>query len=124
MERKVGLWIDHRKAVVVTLTEDKETVEEIKSGIKKHVRFSGENIAGEDTRDRKFENSLTKYFRKVSHHLEGADSIQIFGPGEARKELEVVLADQGLGSRISANEPADKMTNNQIVAKVKTHFNK
>ena len=41
MGNKVGLWIDHRKAVVVTITDKLEEINSITSGLEKHVRFSG-----------------------------------------------------------------------------------
>ena len=41
LKKKVGLWIDHRKAVIVSLTEDHEEIKSIASDMEKHVRFSG-----------------------------------------------------------------------------------
>jgi hypothetical protein len=46
----------------------------------------------------------------------------IFGPGEAKGELKERLEQHKLGSRIAAIETADKMTNPQISAKVRTYF--
>jgi len=40
MKRKVGLWIDHRKAVIVAITDKGEEVSLISSNIEKHIRPS------------------------------------------------------------------------------------
>ena len=41
MKRAAGLWIDHRKAVVVFISDDGEESKEIESDMEKHTRFSG-----------------------------------------------------------------------------------
>jgi hypothetical protein len=46
----------------------------------------------------------------------------IFGPGEAKGELKRRLEHRQLGSRVSALETADKLTDRQICAKVRQHF--
>lgn len=125
MKNKVGLWIDHRKAVIVTIVGEKEEIKELTSGMENHVRFSGAasaDHAGEDTRDRQFENHLTDYYEKIVGLLGDAESIHIFGPGEAKGELEAVLKKKNPKARISASEPADKMTDRQIAAKVREYF--
>ena len=49
-------------------------------------------------------------------------SILIFGPGEAKGELEERLEKNDLGGRIVGIEAADKMTDRQIAAKVRQRF--
>ena len=41
MKRDVGLWIDHRKAVIVTVSDEGDETKVIESGMEKHVRFAG-----------------------------------------------------------------------------------
>jgi hypothetical protein len=123
MSDQVGIWIDHRKAVIVTLVNDKPKIKTLKSKVRKHVRFSAAAAgAGEDTYDRQFRNQLDSYYAKVAKLLNEAKFIHIFGPGEARIELETALEREGQKDRISLNESADKMTENQIAAKVKEYF--
>ena len=54
--------------------------------------------------------------------IRDAESIQIFGPGEAKGELEKRLEHEGLKAHILAVEAADKMTDRQIAAKVRERF--
>jgi hypothetical protein len=60
----------------------------------------------------------------VISHIRDADSILIFGPGEAKGELKKRLESKGLGGRIVAVETTDKMTERQIAAKVRAYFQK
>ena len=126
MKKQIGLWIDHRKAVIVIVTDEGEELKKITSNMEKHVRFTGgtasEDGSTEDVRDRQFGNHLNSYYDEVIAVIRGADSIQIFGPGEAKGELEKRLEHEGLKAHIFAIETVDKMTDRQISAKVRDHL--
>ena len=125
MKSEIGLWIDHRQAVIVVVTDAGEETKHIISNMEKHVRFasgSSEDGSQEDVRDRQFENHLNSYYDEVVTVIRDADAIQIFGPGEAKGELEKRLDHEGLKDRIVAVETVDKMTDRQIAAKVREHF--
>jgi hypothetical protein len=128
MTEQVGIWIDHRDAFLVYVGEGIEESERIKSGMEKHVRFSGraasEEGSADDQRDRQFAAHLDRYYDDVIAHVRDATSILLFGPGEAKGELEKRLAGKGLGARIVGVETADKMTDREIAAKVRQHFRK
>ena len=127
MNKGIGLWIDHRKAVVVIVSHEGEQVREIISHMEKHTRFAGrgsEHGSDEDMRDRQYENHLNDYYDKVIAAVRDGDSIQIFGPGEAKGELEKRLEHEGLKGRIVGVEAADKMTDRQIAAQVRQYFQK
>jgi len=125
MKKRVGVWIDHRKAVVVALTEGGEDITQITSGMEKHVRFasgSSEDGSTEDIRERQFAGHLAGYYENVAANIRDAESIFLFGPGEAKGELEKLLKNKGLGKCIAGLETADKMTDPQIAEKVRRHF--
>jgi hypothetical protein len=126
MKRQVGLWIDQRETIVVVIGDKGEETRRIESGMEKHVRFSGgsgsEDGSAENQRDRQFTGHLNRYYDKVISHLRDAESILIFGPGEAKGELEKRLASKGLSGRIVGVETVDKMTDRQIAAKVRQRF--
>ena len=126
MKEQAGLWIDHREAVVVFVRDDTEETKRIESGIEKHVRFSGgnqpEDGSADDQRDRRFSTHLTRYYDEVISSIRDAQSILLFGPGEAKGELKKRLATKGLGDRVVGMETTDKMTDRQVVAKVRQHF--
>ena len=126
MKKNIGLWIDHRKAVIVIVTEEGEELKKITSNMEKHVRFTNGNGSqdgsSEDVRDRQFGNHLNSYYDEVIAVIRDADSIQIFGPGEAKGELEKRLEHEGLKAQILAIETVDKMTDRQISVKVQERF--
>ena len=126
MKKQIGLWIDHRKAIIVIITEEGEEIKKIASNMEKHIRFTNgngsEQGSSEDVRDRQFGNHLNTYYDQVIAEIRGAESIQIFGPGEAKGELEKRLEHEGLKTHISTIETVDKMTDRQISAKVREHL--
>jgi hypothetical protein len=128
MKSAAGLWIDHRKAVIVMITDQGEETKRITSNMEKHARFSGgsrsEEGGADNQRDREFTGHLTEYYDEVISCIRNAESILIFSPGEAKGELENRLVNKGLGKRIIGIETVDKMTDRQIAAKVRQHFEK
>ena len=128
MKKEVGLWIDHRQAVIVITLDQEEEIRRVISDMEKHVRYSGSgegkshDDASEDGRDRRFDNQLNLYYDRVISYLQNATSILIFGPGEAKIELQKYMENNGFSDRIVAVKPADKMTEAQIAAEVRQHF--
>ena len=132
MKSAAGLWIDHRKAVIVVVTDKGEEAKLIVSKIEKQLRRSGDSplkgpyeaqqVPLDDSRQREFTGHLNIYYDAVIACIREADSILIFGPGEAKGELEKRLANKGLGGRVDGIETVDKMTDRQIAAKVRQRF--
>ena len=132
MKKEIGLWIDHREAVIVSLVGDHEDTQVITSDGEKHIRYSGSShsktpqglkeVTSEDQRDRKFGNEMNQFYDEVIALIRDADTIQIFGPGEAKGELEKRIVHAGLKAQVLAVETMDKMTDRQISAKVREHF--
>jgi len=125
MNMRIGLWIDHRKAVIVIISDKGEQVKEITSHMEKHIRFASgrsEDGSSEDIRDRQFGGHLDEYYDRVMAAIHGGDTIQIFGPGEAKGELKKRLENRGFKGHILRVEAADKMTDRQIAAKVRERF--
>jgi hypothetical protein len=127
LSKDIGLWIDHRKAVIVIVDTEGEESLEILSDMEKHVRFSddgSESSTSEDVRDRQFGNHLDNYYDDVIDAIRDGTSIQIFGPGEAKGELKKRLESKDLGGLIISVDSADKMTDGQIAARVRQHLQK
>lgn len=127
MKKKIGLWIDHREAVIVELTDKGEKITRINSDAEKQIRVDGGSRQDglqttEAIRGNKMDAQLGKYFDEITTYICDAELIQIFGPGEAKNELVKRLDEDGLKERITEVETMDSMTDNQIVAKVLEHF--
>jgi len=72
--------------------------------------------------EHRFTNHLNEYYAKVISLLQDADAVLILGPGEAKGELQNASA---LIRRVRGSsdvETVDKMTDQQITAKVREHF--
>jgi hypothetical protein len=129
MKTIAGLWIDHRKAVIATVSDTGEETRVIESNVEKHsgrvagVRsttpYEAQKVPADDIREREFTSHLHGYYDEVIAAIRDAESILIFGPGEAKGELKSRLEKHKLGGRIVAVEAADKMTDRQIAAKVR-----
>jgi hypothetical protein len=126
VNKQTGIWIDHRKAVIVIISDAGEEIKEINSNMEKHIRFSdgnsSEDGSTEDVRDRKFGNHLNSFFDGVIAWIRDAETVLIFGPGEAKGELEKRLKEKGFKGQMVALETTDKMTDPQISAKVREYF--
>jgi hypothetical protein len=132
-KRKIGLWLDHGQAIIVTLTGKTARLEKLASGVERHSRLAGgargatvyaaQDVASEGTHQRRFENQLAAYYQRLIGRLQAADELLLFGPGEAKMELTKALANKkSFRGKIVAVEPADKMTDRQIVAEVRLRF--
>ena len=123
MKKTVGLWIDHRKAVIVFLTGlEEEEIKQINSDLEKPHGQSGSSIRADDLLQNELTEHLNQYYDKVISSLQNAPAILILGPGEAKGELKKRLERNNHNGREIAVETADKLTENQLVAKVRKHF--
>jgi len=124
MNRKVGLWIDHTEAVIVSLTGNLGEVKSIPSEIEKYVRLSdgAQKISMEAIRNRRVNNHLKKYYDEVISLVKDAESILIVGPGAAKFEFKKRLEGEKYKRRAVNLETADKMTEPQIAAKVRGFY--
>ncbi len=132
MGTKVGLWIDHRKAIIVAVTDKGEEIGLRLSKVEKQLRRSGDSplkgpyetlqVPADDSRQKTFTGHLNIYYDAVIAAMREAESILIFGPGEAKGELQRRLKRNNLGGRIVGIETIDKMTDRQIAAKVRQYF--
>jgi hypothetical protein len=132
MKTVAGLWIDHRKAIIVTVSDKGEETREILSNVEKQLgRFNGKRsttsfesqlVQADDRQQRGFTKHLKSYYQEVVSSLEDAKSVLIFGPGEAKGELKKLMEQNNHCDRVVVMESADKMTDRQIAAKVHQYF--
>ena len=131
MLNKVGVWIDRRQAIVVQFSDAGEECLHIQSGVESQERrasdhpagpFEPLNVPSDDTRDRKETAELGKFYDDVISHLRRAHSIYVFGPGEAKKQFKNRIEENRSVTGKVEVEAADSMTDAQVVAKVRKHF--
>jgi len=130
--KNIGLWIDHKKAILVIQNEQGEDIQKIESGMGRHISYRGESRPkspysaqyqqGDDQLDNKFTEQLNKFYDKVIASIRTAKGILIFGPGEAKGELQKRITHEKVKVKIIGIETADKMTDRQISTKVRKYF--
>jgi hypothetical protein len=133
MSTKAGVWIDHKKAVIVFASADGITTTTLDSGIGPRTRDSGqaeypkpdgpEPGRGENRHEGRHNQLLDRYYDEVISRLAEPESLLILGPGEAKLQLKDRLNRvKALASLIVGIQATDQLTEPQIVAKVKEHY--
>lgn len=131
MNSKVGVWVDHRRAIVVHVSDSGEETTHVQSGAESQLRRSSDHTTGnfeplqvpsDDTRERKYKAELNTFYDEVISHLLTSKSIYICGPGEARNELKSRMDAKHSVTGSVVLEPADSMTDAQVVAKIREYF--
>lgn len=136
MEKQVGIWIDSKKAIIVSLDGQKEEkITEIDSEVENRVHhnkegnkgtFSGSHHGDNETKfDNRKKEELNYYLKSVINHINKPDYLYLFGPGETKTKLEQKIhGDKSLSkTNLKAVETSGNMTLNEIVAKVKDFYN-
>ncbi len=132
MKHYIGLWIDHRRAVIVSFSNAGSDMNVITSGVEKHPSrdpgeseaFESQDIQADDVRERKFAHHLNPYYDEVIALVGDASSLLIMGPAQAKTELRHRLEIKKPSTRKVHLAPAAKMSDAQIVAKVREYFKK
>ncbi len=133
MKKHTGIWIDHREAILVSVEGENTSVEHLLSGAESHFKPSGGWKAGgtsvaqavgmEKSSEESRRHQYQAFYKKVIALLGGSDTIGIFGPGEAKTELAAEIAKvHRLDGKVTAVEACDRLTENQLVAKVRAYF--
>ena len=125
MNKRVGLWIDRNKAVIVSIANNVEARRIITSNMEHYVLYStivpGDG-SPENIRDRRFWNHLDEYYERIIAYIRDATEIQIFGPEKAKYELEKHLESEGLAVNIVSMDDAGTLTDLQIATRVRKRF--
>ena len=122
MKKEAGLWIDHKKAVIFTLADEGAEIKRISSENKVTSSSEAQKKSVEENNGKHLSGQLNNFYDEVVNYICDAESILIFGPGEAKVELKKRLESRKLHQKVVGFETADKMTDNQIVVKVRQRF--
>ena len=93
MNNNVGIWIDHRKAVIVSASAGRVTVKTLESELARIPRYSGQQDGGGEKNwyEERHGQLLDQYYDEVISQLTEPDGLLIFGPGEAKLELKAAF---------------------------------
>jgi hypothetical protein len=133
MTHNAGIWIDHKKAAIVSASADGIRATTLESDVGPHARYSAragyptpdgsQGGRGEQKHEHRYDQHLDQYYDEVISRLGQPDALLIFGPGEAKLQLRERLSrSKALAERVVAVETADRLTNPLVVSKVKKHY--
>jgi len=127
----VGIWIDHREAILVFLTGEDTDILRIFSNVERHPRrnavhstgrFESQLVPADDCRERRHTGLLARFYDEVVTCIAGTEAIVILGPGEAKGEFLAHLEKTGLAGRTVSVEAGARMTDGRLVRAVRKHF--
>lgn len=103
MAKYVVLWISHKQAIIVSITDGVEEILHVESKAKGGVEEKWRQHRGE-------------HYRKVIRAIQDAQEVFIFGPAQAKMALKSeILKSEPLSHRVVGTETADTMTENELV---------
>lgn len=133
MERQIGIWLNSTKAIMVNLNDGKESIKTIDSDIESRTRYPGEgknysrlgsmqvNPSKRLTNRKK--HQMHHYFNEIIQNIGDASNVFIFGPSQTKDLFEKELKKHHLFDHKQIEiESSDRLTHNQLIAKVKDHF--
>lgn len=122
-QKQLGIWMDHANANLIDL-ESKKSCRVIISEFTPEVKDEAIQKS-EHTMNNKEEQMNEAFYKEISQEILKYDNVLIFGPTNAKLELNNYLKTDLQFKSIKIDiESADKMTDNQQVAFVKDYFNK
>ena len=132
MATKAGVWINHKQAIVVLITDAGQEIKKFQSVLEQPARpasgsrsknkYTPNDFIAEDRRERKLVGGRTKVYDDVLACIRGADALLILGPGEAKGEFSKHIKNKKLRGVTVELETTDKLTERQLAAKVSEHF--
>jgi len=121
--KKLGIWMDHTMAHIIELKNNSITSSTIES---QSPQGGKQNFGKDETLKQNTEqDQLSEFFKRLSTVIMDYPEVVLFGPTNAKTELYNLLKeDSGFNSIKIEIETTDNLTENQIQAYVKEHFEK
>lgn len=119
--RYIAVWIDHRLAIVLTLTDDHlEKEQEFLSNAGPHTHGGGWS----QRRIEAHRHEILKHFyEEVIDHLGPADEILILGPGQAKRELSNrIKHHKGLKGKVMDLVTAPELSEAEFITQAEAFF--
>lgn len=120
--KKLGIWMDHSNAHLMEFTADSISTNILESKFT-HEEKEFSLSKSENVMHNKENHQQAEYYKKLGEVIKNYDEVLLFGPTDAKLELHNILAADHLFAKIKIEvKQADKMTENQEHAFVKSYF--
>jgi stalled ribosome rescue protein Dom34 len=122
--KKLGIWMDHDHARLTEFTTDPMNTTTIFSKFT-HAEKLASATKGENHMHSKEQHQQAEYYKELGERIRQYEEVVLFGPTNAKNELANSLKQNHRFETIKISvEPADKMTDNQVRAFVRTYFSR
>ena len=128
--KKVGIWIDHRTAVVVTIEDGEESIRTIEGEADRQPKPAGRT--GNPTKwgpqapinehriEEHYRHQVIQFYKEVIKSIGNVDQLLVMGPAQAKLEFADELKKVADLRHVPLKvETVDKMTHPQVAAKVR-----
>ncbi len=132
MKKQTGIWLDFKEASIIALEGKNANTTKIRSEIEDfHPKGGARSKTPWGPMDKMSERKYLErrkqqekaYYEKLIAVIKEADELYIFGPAEAKFGLlQAIKNNHSFHPHLKGIEPADSITDNQKVAKVKAVF--
>lgn len=133
MKKNTGIWIDHKQAILVSIEGDQFVVQHVESGAESNLKPAGgwkaggtvvaQSVFNEHTAEERRKHQYQAFYLKVIELLADSSNIAIFGPGESKIEFAKAIEKVSeLHKKVTVVEACGRLTENQLVAKVKAFY--
>jgi stalled ribosome rescue protein Dom34 len=121
-KKLAGLWMDTEKAIVVKNHDAQNAFKFfLCSPVKAEIQHgnSSENAGNNAER-----TNRVKFFKEIEHLLINSQEVYVTGPGTVQEEFKKYLHDTAQFKDLKINlDTAQQMSEEQVLEKVKEHFN-
>jgi DeoR/GlpR family transcriptional regulator of sugar metabolism len=121
---QLGIWIDRKQAIIVSVMRDRTVVTKLRSSLRSHGRYHGTHDSGGERKyEARHEQELAHYLDAVARHVERGDEVLILGPGETKRALarrmDQIKSLTGVTTKAAA---ADKISDADLVATIRKRY--
>ncbi|RNL85378.1 hypothetical protein ED312_12620 [Sinomicrobium pectinilyticum] len=131
--KNIGIWLDRRKAHIITMEKGDEKIETVIStieayrpvgGSRSKTRWGPQDVVQDSKYTERRKHQMKRYFEQLAAKINDAEGIAIYGPGAVvHKFAEYLEKDRkSLREKVKCIEKADSMTENQVKALVRNFF--
>ena len=124
MNAQLGIWIDSKKAIVVSVTRDHSVLTRLRSSLRSHGRYHGAHDSGGERKyEARHEQAMAHYLDAVARHVERGDEVLILGPGETRRALARRIGQiKSLTGVTTKAVAADKISDANLVTTIRKRY--
>ncbi len=129
--KKVGIWIDHHKALITIIDAGRESQQVIESDFERHPGPPGSRRTGlaygpqaanlDSQREEKEKHHAASFYKEVIKVIGKPDQLLVMGPADAKREFAQLVekSPELRGAKVKV-EAADRMTESQVATKVRS----